>query len=599
VSVPFGWWSGWDDQFVQGRADPQREILDVESVAGHLLPQGGVFAFLAAHRQELFADEMFADLFAARGRPSIPADVIAAAIVLQTLHGLSDEAAAEALTFDLRWKAACGLAVTGKAFHPTSLTYWRRRLARSERPNRIFDAVRQVVAETGALRGKTRRALDSTVLDDAVATQDTVTQLIAAIRRVAREVPGADAVIAEHCSGHDYSVAGKPAIAWDDEAARDQLIDALVSDAHRLLAHLPEQELGPRAAEAVALLALVAGQDVEPVEGSDGTDGRWRIAKRVAPDRVISTVDPEARHAHKTRSRRQDGYKAHVVVEPETGIVTAAALTPASGPDNSDASVGVELLLDSHEDERRHTDPHDTDPHDTDPHDTDGGPQEVGPQQHDRSSRDTAPGEVEPGEVEPGEVEPGEVEPGGQRGEVLGDSAYGSAEALAAILAAGLIPFIKPWPLRPPVKGGFTLDDFTVIEPTDDQPGTVTCPNGVTRPMTARRTVTFGAACRGCPLRAACTTNKTGRSLSLHPLDAVTRAHRQRAQDPQFRDTYRQHRPMVERSIAWLVAGGNRRLRFRGTALNDLWLHHRLAGLNLRRALTLGLTRTDGAWALA
>jgi hypothetical protein len=111
---------------VQGRADPQREILDVESVAGHLLPQGGVFAFLAAHRRELFPDEMFADLFTSvRGRPSIPADVIAAAIVLQTLHGLSDEAAAEALTFDLRWKAACGLAVTGKAFHPTTLTYWR------------------------------------------------------------------------------------------------------------------------------------------------------------------------------------------------------------------------------------------------------------------------------------------------------------------------------------------------------------------------------------------------------------------------------------------------------------------------------------------
>ncbi|MFL6296833.1 MAG: transposase, partial [Actinomycetes bacterium] len=264
---------------MQGRADPQREILDVESVAGHLLPEGGVFAFLAAHRRELFPDEMFADLFASRrGRPSIPADVIASGIVLQTLHGLSDEAAAEALTFDLRWKAACGLAVTGKAFHPTSLTYWRRRLALSDRPNRIFDAVRRVVAETGALRGKTRRAMDSTVLDDAVATQDSITQLIAAVRRVAREVPGAAAVVAEHCSGHDYRVAGKPAIAWDDEAARDQLVDALVSDAHRLLAHLPEQELGPKAAEAVALLALVAGQDVEPVEGSDGTDGRWQVS---------------------------------------------------------------------------------------------------------------------------------------------------------------------------------------------------------------------------------------------------------------------------------------------------------------------------------
>jgi hypothetical protein len=516
---------------VQGRADPQRELLDVESVAGHLLPAGGVFAFLAAHRRELFPDEMFADLFASgRGRPSIPADVVAAAIVLQTLHGLSDEAAAEALTFDLRWKAACGLAVTGKAFHPTSLTYWRRRLACSDRPNRIFDAVREVVAETGVLAGKTRRALDSTVLDDAVATQDTVTQLIAAIRRVAREVPGAAAVVAAHCRAHDYSRPGKPAIAWDDPAARDQLVDALVSDAHRLLGHLPEQELGPQAAEAVALLALIAGQDVEPAEDSDGTDGRWRIARRVAPDRVISTVDPQARHAHKTRSRRQDGYKAHLVVEPDTGIVTDTTLTPASGVDHSDAAVGIDLLA--------------------------------------------------------GEPDPVEV---------LADSAYGTGQMLDAAQQAGHTPVIKPWPVRPSVEGGFTLDDFTV----DENAGTVTCPNQVTRSMTPTRSVIFGVACRGCPLRARCTGAAKGRTLRLHPHDALQRAHRQRAQDPEFQAVYRQHRPMVERCIAWLVAGGNRRLRFRGTTLNDLWLHHRVAGLNLRRLLALGLTRTAGAWAIA
>jgi hypothetical protein len=522
---------GWDNFVVQGRADPQREILDVESVAGHLLPAGGLFAFLAAHRRELFPDELFADLFTTgRGRPSIPADVVASVIVLQTLHGLSDEAAAEAVTFDLRWKAACGLAVTAKGLHATTLTYWRRRLARSERPNRIFEAVRAVVAETGVLAGKTRRALDSTVLDDAVATQDSVTQLIAAVRRVAREVPGAGAVIAQQCRAHDYTDAGKPAIAWDDPGAREVLVDALVGDAHRLLGHLPEQELGVKASEAVALLALVAGQDVEPVEGSDDTDGRWRIARRVAEDRVISTVDPEARHAHKTRSRRQDGYKAHVAIEPDTGIITDTALTAASGPENSDAAVGIELLAD-----------------------------EDDPLQ------------------------------------VLGDSAYGTGEMLDALADAGHTPIIKPWPLRPAVSGGFTVDDFTVDEDT----ATVSCPSGLTARITRTRTVTFGARCRGCPLRARCTTSARGRKLTLHEHDALQRTHRHRAQAPEFQALYRAHRPMVERSIAWLVASGNRRLRFRGTRLNDLWLHHRVAGLNLRRLLALGLTRTDGAWAMA
>ncbi len=105
-----------DDRLVQGRSDPQRELLDVEAVAGHLLPAGGVFAFLAAHRDEVFPDVMFADLFPSGwGRPSLPAPVVASVLVLQALHGLSDREAAEAVTFGLRWKAACGLPVTAPA----------------------------------------------------------------------------------------------------------------------------------------------------------------------------------------------------------------------------------------------------------------------------------------------------------------------------------------------------------------------------------------------------------------------------------------------------------------------------------------------------
>ena len=266
----------------------------MESVAGHLLKVGSVFAFLAQHRTRLFPPELFTDLFASRrGRPSVPPEVVATVLVLQALHGLSDREAVEALTFDLRWKAACGLAITDTGFDPSTLTYWRRRLAGSDRPNRVFEVVAEVVAETGALSGRTRRALDSTILDDAVARQDTVTQLIAAIRRVAREVPaGAELVTGGASSGHDYSRPGKPEIAWDDPAARDELVSALVNDALAVLAELEARHrdgegLEPKAAEAVALLALVAGQDVEPAEGSDGTDGRWRIARRTAADRMI------------------------------------------------------------------------------------------------------------------------------------------------------------------------------------------------------------------------------------------------------------------------------------------------------------------------
>jgi hypothetical protein len=533
---------------MQGEGDRQRELLDVEAIAGHLLVPGSVFAFLAEHRYRLFPAAMFADLFpSGRGRPSVPGEVIASVIVLQTLHGYSDREAADAVTFDLRWKAACGYAIDAAGFHPTTLTYWRRRLAASERPQRIFEAVREVIEQTGAVAGKQRRALDSTVLDDAVARQDTVTQLVAAIRRVGREVAGAKDLIGVHClrlaalTGQDYAQSGKPRIAWDDPAARDELVTALVNDALALLAALDVEaieEAGGKPADAVALLALVAGQDVEPADESDGTDGRWRIARKTAPDRMISTVDPEARHAHKSRERRQDGFKAHIVVEPDTGLTTAVKLTKASGSENSDANVGAELVL-------------------TDPTTAEG-----------------VNGEIPV--------------------EVLGDSAYATGDMLHALDKKQWTPLLKPWPLRSAVEGGFTIDDFTI----DRQAGTATCPAGVTRKVTAKGNVIFGVACRDCPLAAQCTNSDRGRKLVVGEHDELQRAHRKRAADDGFQTTYRQHRPMVERSIAWL-ARGNRRVPFRGIEKNNNWLHHRVAALNLRRLLAMGLTIENGTWQLA
>src|SRR5260370_27591437 len=173
---------------------------------------------------------------------------------------------------------------------------------------------------------------------------DAITQLIAAIRGVGRVVPGAAEWSAEVCTGHDCGSAGKPQIAWDDPAAKDALVSALVNDANALVAALAGQELGEQAASAVALLALVAGQDVEPAEGSDGTDGRWRIARKVAPDRVISVHDPEARHTRKSPENRRDGYRAHLAGDPETGIITGEQLTRAAGADNSDAAVARQFL---------------------------------------------------------------------------------------------------------------------------------------------------------------------------------------------------------------------------------------------------------------
>ncbi|MGO4856102.1 IS1182 family transposase [Arthrobacter sp. 2MCAF14] len=518
---------------MQGREDAQRGYLDVEALAGELLVPGSVFAFLAGNRGWLFPDSMMEDLFpSGRGRLSVPAPVIGSVLVLQALQGLSDRETAEALTYDLRWKAACGYGLNETAFHPTTLTYWRKRLAASSNPHRIMDAITEVVAETGILKGRRRRAVDSTVLDDAVARQDTVTQLIAAIRRFGRDVPGGKELSAAHATGYDYSRTGKPDIAWDDPDAKDSLVSALVADALALLAAVDPETLDGKAADAYALLALVAGQDVEPADGSDGTDGRWRIARKVAPDRVISIVDTEARHAHKTPEDRRDGYKGHIVIEPDTGLVTAAVLTKAAGQGATDAEACAVLL----------------------------------------GQDPTITGQVQ----------------------VLADSAYGTGELLRTLAAAGHTALIKPKPLATAVEGGFTIDDFAF----DDQAGTLTCPNGLVRTITTKGRATFGAGCTGCPLRSRCTTAARGRKIELHPEHALMREHRAAARDHGFQADYTRHRPMVERSIAWLVRG-NRRLRYRGATKNHAWWQLRIAAVNLKRLLKLGLTNENGSWATA
>lgn len=479
-----------------------------------------MYALLAEHRLRLFPDEMFVDLFPTRrGRPSVPADVIATVMVLQALEGLSDREAVRQLETNIAWKAATGLALTDEAFHSTVLVLWRNKLRTSEAPQRIFDAVRAVITESKILAGKHRRALDSTVLDDAVARQDTITMLITQIRRVRKLIPELDGVwVREH-----NLEPGRPPCDWEDPADRDRLVSELVDDANELVWAAEDLVadgliLTVKQADAVALLALVAGQDVEPGDGP----GRWRIAQRTAPDRVISTVDPEARHAHKTRRAYRDGYKAHVAAEPDTGLVTACDIGPGN---TGDTTAAPGLLAD---------------------------------------------------------------EPAGT--EVLGDSAYSAGEFRQHLEDRDMPAVIKPPPLRPAVEDGFTLDDFTI----NPDARTVTCPEDITVTLSPSGSARFGMACRTCPVRHRCTNAKAGRVIVLHPQHRLLAAARALAGTDEFNTTYRQHRPMIERTIAWLVKDNHRRLRYRGVDRNRLGWSHRCAAVNLKRLLALGLTHNNG-----
>ena len=313
---------------VQQRFESPRELL------GDRLREGSLYRLLADHGDRLFPDDYFADLYreSSRGRPTVPARVLATVIVLQAFEGLSDREATDRLEVDLRWQAAAGVDAGAEAFHPTVLVGQRNRLRASQRPRRLFEDTKVVARQAGVLHGRAR-VLDSTPLFDAVATQDTVTQLRAAIRRLLvvldNVAPPLAARVRESLGRDDeYATAGKPPCDWDDPAAREVLVDELVHDALAALAVLDGVTLSGAARDAADLLALVAGQDV-----AAGDDGVFRIVRGVAHDRVISTVDPQARHGHKSLNRRFDGYKTHVSVDPDSELIDEATVTPANTPD--------------------------------------------------------------------------------------------------------------------------------------------------------------------------------------------------------------------------------------------------------------------------
>jgi hypothetical protein len=505
------------------------------------------------HREcfALFPDEMFADLFDDAGRRSVPPMIVAVVMVLQRIEGCSDREAVDRFCFDARWKyAAGGLDFDYPGFVHTVLVDMRARLARSARPDRIFE-VTLAAARAAGLVGR-RRVLDSTPLYDAVATMDTVTLVRSAIRGLLRACDRdlAGELRAVLRRDDDYTAAGKPVCDYDDAAAREGLVDALASDARGLLAALDGRELGAELAQAAELLATVTGQDLE-----EDADGVFRIARRVAPDRVVSTVDPQARHGHKTRHRSFDGYKGHIAADPDSEIVTATEVTPGN---SGDAEAAADLLADLL------------------PGDQDSATGEAGGQ-----AAAPAPAASDGGPA------------------VYGDAAYGSGELLGRLDGAGIYNGIK---CQPPaaVKGCFPKDRFTI----DLDGKTVTCPAGVTVPLRASGRgrhageARFGGACRTCPLAAQCTTAKEGRTITIGPHERRLAAARARQADPAWKTDYRATRPKVERKIGHLMRRrhGGRRARVRGLVKVAADFALLAAAVNLARLGMLGVACRNGAW---
>jgi hypothetical protein len=476
--------------------------------------------------------------------------IVAVVMVLQRIEGCSDRESVDRFTFDARWKyAAGGLDFAYPGFVHTVLVDMRARLAASERPDRIFEVVLETAKRAG-LVGR-RRVLDSTALYDAVATMDTVTLVRSAIRGLLGVCDAESEGELRALLGRDddYRAAGKPVCDYDDPAAREALIDALAKDARALLVALDGRELADAVGRAAALLAAVVGQDLD-----EGSDGVFRIARRVAKDRIISTVDPDARHGHKTAARGFDGYKGHVAVDPDSELITATKVTAGNV---GDAAPAPELLAG-----------------DLPGADTDS---------------DAA--------AEPGS--PDASDPAGeeQRLVVYGDSAYGAGVLLDRLQRGGADIMCK---VQPPVApaGRFAKDAFTI----DLKAATVTCPAGqiaALRPLRDGQIAYFGGACQGCPLAERCTASPDGRSIRVGSHEAALTRARARQADRDWQADYKATRPKVERKIGHLMRRkhGARRARVRGQTKVEADFSLLASAVNLARLATLGLTANGAAWA--
>jgi len=523
-----------------GVACQQLDLLDpVTQLCDTVLPATSIYAFLHAQREALFPDGLFADLFAGDGRRSVPPSVVATVMVLQRLEGLSDREAVERFTFDVRWRYAAGVGGWDSPAHRvgfahTVLVDMRERLRRSDHPDRVFTVALDAAKQAG-LVGR-RRVLDSTPLYDAVATMDTVTLIRSAMRGLLRvvDVDLAGRLRSLLASGDDYAGTGKPVIDWDDKAARDALVDSRARDGYAVLAALDGQQLPDAVAQAVRLLATVLGQDLET-----GPDGVLRIARKVAADRVISTVDPQARHGHKTNHRGFDGYKGHVAIDPDSEVITATGVTAGNTGDAEPAPALIADLLPGEQDQAA-------------------------------ASDDAA---------------------------VYGDCAYGTGELLDQLHGAGIDAKTKVQ--APNAPGGRLAKDRFDIDLSAQQ---VTCPNGVTVPIRAVRghprvagRADFGSVCATCPLRAQCTDAKTGRSITISRWEAQLAAARTRQTDPAWQADYRATRPKVERKIAHLMRRrhGGRRARTRGQARVAADFTLLAAAVNLARLAVLGIAHTS------
>ena len=500
-----------------GTVDRQGSLLGVDSLLARLFEgdDSSFYARMAAHGDELISDEDFAGCYSAgMGRPSIPPSLLMKAVLLQVRDDVSDREAARRAAKDLDWKRALGLQADETPFHHTTLSVFRTRLMVNDADERALRKTIERAVAAGLFPKKVMAIVDSTGVMGAAAVADTFTLLRQAVTRLG-DAAG-DRLVKRLRRTINRLCRNKARIDWADGAARRAHLGELVALAKALLVATGGHD---DLAEARDLLARIVDQDVEETPADGGGPA---IRQGVAPDRIVSVVDPEMRHGRKSSSKRVDGYKSHLLTDHDSELVLGVAVTPANDPDGPEAAPLVAQAKAA----------------------------------------------------------------GVPVSEVLGDTAYGDGDTREAVEAEGAKVTAKTQPPPTTGRFRKTDFDIDPEAPSATCPaGRTTTATGVGRDHKGRPLVVlkFGDdVCGECPLRPRCTTSRHGRWLTLNFHEARLQAARAEQARPSTVRKLRR-RAVVERKLGEGKRHGMGKARYRG-ARKVLLQQRLIAGmLNVKR----------------
>ena len=479
-------------------------LFDAAVVMGPL-PVGSFYALLAEHGDRIVSDADFVECYSARmGRPSIPPSLLAKVLLLQYRTGVSDEQAMECVGWDLRWKAALGLPVDHRGWHPTSLTKFRARLLLHRKEGLALENTLRLAEELEMLDGTVEQIIDSTPMLGAAATQDTVTLVRHGVRKLIDAVSALDGDLGERLGDgleFDYQRPGeKPDCRWREKAERERMLTRVAQDAERALTAVSQTEAlladgGVKAAH--GLLRELIGQDFDIDQG-----GVPRLYRGTRSDRIISTVDPEMRHGRKSSGQRFDGYKLSAAASNSSEpLITAVHVCPGGEHDGAQAKHLVDAQT-----------------------------------AHRRPAR------------------------------LVGDTAYGNGPVRAELAERG-VNMLAPVPEGTLVEGRFGKRDFridldagTVTCPAGQTAAITVSASG------ARRASFSQLICGACPLKDSCCTSQGRRQITVGEHENLTLAARQALADPATAERLRRQRPRIERLLGLLTHRyGARKSRYIGS----------------------------------